>query len=70
MRHKGPTAEQFNERVPVGTLVKWWTMLREDEPTGRSATRTPAQMLGGHTPVVWVEGHPACIALSHVEPVR
>lgn len=70
-RRKGPTAEQFNERHPVGTGVQWWTGVREGQPpTGETKTRTPAQMLGGHTPVVWVEGHPACIALTHIEPIR
>ena len=69
-RSRGPTAEQWNERHPVGMIVKWWTGVREGEPSGESATRTPAQMLGGHTPVVWVVGHPACIALTHVEPAR
>lgn len=69
-RLKGPTAEQWNTRHPVGTEVQWWTGVREGEPTGVSSTRSRAETLGGHTPVVWVEGHPACIALTHVEPVR
>lgn len=58
----------FNAANPVGTPVRYWTGAREGE--GRtSVTRTEAQVLSGHTPVVWVEGHGACIALTHVQPV-
>jgi hypothetical protein len=60
---------QFNEYHPVGTEVRYWTGPREGEPSGRGPTRSPAELLGGHTPVVWVVGHPACIALSHVDVV-
>lgn len=29
--------------------------------------RSRASVLGGHTPVVWVDGHAACIALTHID---
>jgi hypothetical protein len=68
---KGPTAEQWNERHPVGTSVRYWKGPRgADEPSSVAKTRSVAQMLGGHTPVVWVDGEAACVALTHVEPVR
>ncbi|MFD1546953.1 hypothetical protein [Nonomuraea guangzhouensis] len=55
----------WNATVPVGTPVRYWTGWREgDGKTSR--TRTAAQLLGGHTAVVWVEGEVSCIALSHV----
>lgn len=57
--------EQFNSRVPVGTPVLYWPCPRENE--GReSVTRSEAWLLGGHTPVVLVEGYAGGIALSHV----
>lgn len=59
-------AEQFNKQWPVGTTVRYWTGLREG-PGEISRTRTSASVLGGHTAVVWVEDHGACIALSHIE---
>lgn len=59
--------EQFNADHPVGTLVTYWTGMREGQGKA-SRTRSEASVLGGHTAVVWVEGHSACIALSHVEP--
>ena len=59
---------RFNLLYPVGVRVRYWTGVREGYGV-ESATRSEAQMLGGHTAVVWVEGHGACIALSHVEPM-
>ena len=57
--------EQFNMHCPVGTPVLYWPGLREGR--GReSTTRSCAWLLGGHTPVVMVEGYPGGIALSHV----
>lgn len=57
--------EQFNEVCPVGTPVLYWPGVREGE--GReSVTRSAAWLLGGHTPVVMVEGYAGGIALSHV----
>ncbi|MCZ7434794.1 hypothetical protein O7598_31215 [Micromonospora sp. WMMC241] len=60
---------EFNSRHLIGTPVRYWKGAREGE--GRtSKTRTGAQMLSGHTAVVWVEDEGACIALSHIEPVE
>lgn len=61
--------DDFNRDTTIGTPVRYWTGIREGE--GKlGVTRSMAEMLGGHTPVVWVTGHPACIALTHVEPAR
>ncbi|MCZ4509923.1 hypothetical protein O3Q52_17310 [Streptomyces sp. ActVer] len=66
-------AETFNSRYPVGTPVVAYPACRpEDHPGDRrliTRTRSKAQVLGGHTDVVWVDGHSACIALSHVDVV-
>ena len=57
--------EQFNAHHPVGTPVLYWPGTREGD--GReSVTRSEAWLLGGHTPVVMVEGYAGGIALSHV----
>lgn len=34
-----------------------------------TTTRTTAQILGGHTAVVWLEGISGCYGLSHVTPI-
>lgn len=65
-------AETFNSRYPVGTPVFAYPGARpEDIPSTRrliTRTRSEAQVLGGHTDVVWVDGHGACITLTHIDP--
>jgi hypothetical protein len=63
------TIHQWNEAHPVGTVVSAWPVARTDPPL-RTVTRTPAWVLGGHTPVVSVDGYPGGIALTHVEVVN
>ncbi|MGW4493840.1 hypothetical protein [Streptomyces sp. NPDC004376] len=66
-------AYEFNRRYPVGTPVVAYPGCRpEDDPTDErivTTTRSSATVLGGHTPVVWVNGHSACIALTHVDAI-
>lgn len=66
------TAERWNAQYPVGTPVFAYPACRpEDHPTDEqlvTRTRSTASVLGGHTAVVWVEGHGACISLTHVDP--
>jgi len=70
-------AEQWNAHYPIGTPVTAFPGIRpEDEQASWSCeridtqTRSKAWTLGGHTPVVMVDGHPAGIALTHIEPAR
>ncbi|MFI9244211.1 hypothetical protein ACIGXF_16840 [Streptomyces sp. NPDC053086] len=64
-------AEAWNRVHPVGTPVVAYPGCRpEDFPNDERIvtwTRSKAEVLGGHTAVVWVHGHSACIALSHVD---
>jgi hypothetical protein len=66
-------ADDFNSRHPVGTPVFAYPGARpEDYPQATrlvTKTRSRASVLGGHTDVVWVDGHSACIALTHVDVV-
>ncbi|MEH0657673.1 hypothetical protein QA860_08000 [Streptomyces stelliscabiei] len=66
-------ADDFNARYQVGTLVFAYPGARpEDYPQATrlvTKTRSRASVLGGHTDVVWVDGHSACIALTHVDVV-
>ncbi|MFD5910306.1 hypothetical protein ACFWHL_16465 [Streptomyces massasporeus] len=66
-------AETFNSLYRIGTLVFAYPGCRpEDFPKDTrlvTRTRSKAEVLGGHTDVVWVDGHSACIALTHVDPV-
>jgi hypothetical protein len=64
-------ADEFNARYPIGTPVLAYPGFRpEDDPHAErliTRTRSAASVLGGHTSVVWVDGHSACIALTHVD---
>lgn len=66
--------EEFNARYPVGTPVVAYPGARPGDQSGwgyrrlETRTTTGAWLLGGHTPVVMVEGHAACIALTHIDP--
>ena len=58
--------KEFNRESPIGTQVRFWPGTREGQ--GKvSKTSSVASVLGGHTPVVWVEDYAGCIALTHVE---
>jgi hypothetical protein len=59
--------ENFNLKHPVGTLVRYWRGEHAGRPSGEGPTTHAADLLGGHTPVVWIAGCSGCIALSHVE---
>lgn len=56
--------DEFNARYKVGDNIKFWTGPREGNPTHEGKIRFPASIMGGHTPVVYVEGKGG-IALSH-----
>jgi len=68
------TAAQWNERYPIGTPVMAYPGCRsEDDPNDErlvTRTRSRASTLGGHTPVVWVDGHGACISLTHIDVIE
>jgi hypothetical protein len=63
--------EEWNRLHPVGTPVIAYPGGRPEDfpndPRIITSTRSKATVLGGHTAVVWVHGHSACIALSHVD---
>lgn len=64
------TAEEFNEKYPVGTEVLYWPGARTDQAGIPSVTRSPAWEVGDGTPVVSVAGKSGGIALSHIEPLN
>lgn len=69
------TAAEWNERYPIGTQVMAYPGVRPDEFPGtdceqlNTRTRSKAWTLGGHTPVVMVDGHSAGICLTHVDVI-
>jgi hypothetical protein len=53
----------WNATVPIGTLVEYHPVIGEPAHRMRK-TRTAAQILSGHTAVVWLEDESGCVALD------
>lgn len=58
--------DTFNARFPVGQSVS----VRKDDGAGvLTQTRAPAEVLSGHSAVIWLEGISGCYLLDRVTPV-
>lgn len=58
--------DAFNAAHTIGETIHVWTgMINKGDPVPRTI-KYPAQVLSGHTAVVYVTGGGGCIALSHV----
>ena len=57
----------FNEAYPVGTSVTVQLDGR-DEPF-KTVTRSTAQVLSGHSAVIWLENVTGCYLLERVTPI-
>jgi hypothetical protein len=62
--------EYWNSHYPVGTRVRIFPDLPEIDDFHDTETTTEAELLGGHTPVVWVREQRQRWALSHVVPLE
>jgi hypothetical protein len=62
-------ADSFNARVNVGDQVEYSEVVGMGTPVVYR-TRTPAEILSGHTAVFWLEGKSGCVCVSHCVPVR
>ena len=62
-------ADKWNAKHPLGTVVRYWTGLREGEPTGTGPTRHEAVVMSDHVSV-WITGCVGSVNVSHVEAVR
>lgn len=58
----------WNARVNVGAAVEYSEVIGMGTPQ-KFTTATPAQVLSGHTAVVWLNGKSGCVALAHCTPV-
>lgn len=59
--------DDWNARVRVGATVEY-SEVRGD-PAETFTTSTPAEVLSGHTAVVWLNGKSGCVCISHCRPV-
>ena len=55
----------WNENFPIGTAV---IFRRDSGETVETVTRSKAEVLGGHSAVVWLEGVSGCYLLDRVLP--
>lgn len=73
MKHRPATLEricrEWNEKYPVGTEVEYHPVIDEPEHRIRT-TRTEAQVLSGHTAVIWLNGERGCVCLEACKAVR
>ncbi len=60
-------AQDWNEAHPVGTQVH---VRQDDGVTLLTKTRSAAQVLGGHTAVVWLDGVAGCYRLDRCAPLE
>jgi hypothetical protein len=58
--------KKFNRTYSLDTPVR---VHLDDGRTVDTKLRAPAQLLGGHTAVVWLEGISGCYALNRVQPI-
>jgi hypothetical protein len=58
--------DDWNKRWPVGQAV---TVRRDNGEGLLTRTTSEAQMLSGHSAVIWLEGISGCYMLSRVTPV-
>ncbi|GAC1042308.1 hypothetical protein thsrh120_23120 [Rhizobium sp. No.120] len=72
MRRPNPATLQaqcdaFNSRYPVGQTVS----VRKDDGAGvLTVTRSKAEVLSGHSAVIWLEGISGCYLLDRVTPIK
>lgn len=73
MKRKTPAqleaqADAWNAQHDIGTEVDYSEIIGGGV-TLRAATRSEAQVLSGHSVVVWLEGKSGCVCIEHCEPV-
>lgn len=68
---KRPTAAQlqaqcdaWNARHPLGTQIVFENIRGEGE-SARGNTTSEAQVMGGHSAVIWFDGKSGCVDLDH-----
>lgn len=58
--------DKFNQSNPVGAAV---SVLLDSGEIRETVTTSEAEVLSGHTPVIWLEGIRGCYLLERVTPV-
>lgn len=59
--------DDWNSAHPVGTAV---ILKRDSGHEQQTRTRSEAQVLSGHSAVIWLDDVSGCYSLNNVTPVR
>ena len=60
---------RWNEDNPVGTLVRYWRGVRQDEASGVGRIHRAAGLMRDGAEVAWIDTAACAIALSHIQVV-
>jgi hypothetical protein len=60
--------DNWNAKHPEGTVVSFESIKGQGE-SHRGKSASEAQVLGGHSAVIWLEGKSGCVALDHCTAV-
>ena len=61
--------DEWNAANEVGTTVSYEEIIGEGE-THRAPSYSEAQVLSGHSAVIWLEGKRGCVSLDHCTAVE
>ncbi|WP_186275829.1 hypothetical protein [Burkholderia gladioli] len=59
--------DAWNARVSVGATVEYSEVI--GDPPKTYTTRSPAEVLSGHTAVVWLNGKSGCVCIDHCKAI-
>lgn len=65
-KQEAKLVETWNSTVKVGQVVR---VTLDDGTTKDTFTTRPAEMLGGHSAVIWLNGFSGCYRLSRCTPI-
>lgn len=60
--------DNWNVKYPIGTSVMYKSGIEGLEMI-HTLTKSSAQLLSGHSAVIWIEGKSGCVSLHFVTPI-
>lgn len=67
LKQKQALCDKWNVKYPIGTPVQF--TLDSDDKVTYTTTSSLAEVLGGHTAVIWLDGVKGCYELDKVSPL-
>ena len=60
--------DKWNAKSPIGTAVSYESIVGRGE-TFRGKSSSEAEVMGGHSAVIWLYGKSGCVSLAHCTAV-